>query len=214
MLLRSLVPLFLLALGASAFAQAAPAPADPKPLIDKAVSAAGGADKLLRLFRIKEEFHFGDTPEPKGGKESARESVLEPPQYWWLGKKDRTDEPAKFDVWAWTLGAITDAKSKVEAVPDVTEQDKPAWGLRVSGTITPAMELYFDKDTNLLVRIDWRSDIYRFSEWLEHDGAKYPSRCIIYKKASGKPWFYHRIAEIERLKELPAGITRTPLEKP
>lgn len=211
---RPLIPLLALVLGSSAFAQNSGAPSDPKPLIDKAVSAVGGADRLLRLFRIKEEFHFGETPEPKGGKETARESVLEPPLYWWLGKKDRADEPAKFDVWAWTLGAIFDPKSKVETIPNVIELEKPAWGLRVSGTITPPMELYFDKDTNLLVRIDWRSDIYRFSEWREHDGAKYPSRCIMYKKTTSKPWFYHRITEIERLTELPAGIIRTPLEKP
>ncbi len=198
--------LLCLLLATTALAQTA---SDPKPLIDKAVAAVGGADKLLKLFRMKEQFHSGAEPEPKAGKKkTSRESVLEAPAYWWLGKKDRTDEPAKFDVWGWTLGAITDPKSKVEVVPDVTEDGKAAFGLRVSGTITPPMELYFDPQSSLLVRMDWRADIYRFSDWKEHDGVKYPSRCIIYKKASGKPWFHHEIVEIERLKELPAELTR------
>ncbi len=183
--------------------------ADPKPLVAKAVAAAGGADKLLKLFRMKELFHFGDKPEPaEGKKRSTRESVCEAPKYWWVGKADRTDEPAKFDVWAWTLGPLMDPQSKIETVPDVTENGKPASGLRVSGTVTPAMELYFDKETHLLVRMDWRTDIYRFSDWREHDGVKYPAKSIIYKKAGNKPWFYHEITEIERLKELPAGLTR------
>lgn len=203
----------------AAGARAAEQPAvavEPAALVNRAVAAAGGEEKLLRLFRIKERFHFGDQPEPAPGKKaSTRESVLEPPGFWWVGKKDRTDEPAKFDVWGWTLGALIDPKSRLEAVPEIMEGGKPAFGLRVGDTITPAMELYFDKERSLLVRIDWRDDVYRFSDWKEHDGAKYPSRCIIYKKKTGKPWFYHEITELERLKELPAGLTReAPPAKP
>ena len=183
--------------------------ADPQPLIDKAVTAVGGKDKLLTLFRVKELFHFGDKPEPEEGrKRSTRESVIEPPKSWWIGTKERAEEPAKYDVWAWTLGVLTDAQSKVEVIPDMTEEGRAAYGLRVSGTVTPAMELYFDKETSLLCRLDWRSDFYRFSEWKEHDGVKYASRTIIFKKAGGKPWFYHEVTGLERLKELPANLKR------
>jgi hypothetical protein len=182
---------------------------EAKPLIAKAVAAAGGEENLLKLFRIKELFRFGDKPEPEEGKKrTTRVSVLEPPKYWWLGKTDRTGEPAKFDVWGWTLGALLDEQSKVETVADVTEGGKPAFGLRVSGTITPPMELYFDKKTSLLVRMDWRNDIYRYSDTREHDGVRYPAKCVIYKKAGDKPWFYHGITEIGRLKDLPEGLTR------
>lgn len=201
-MLRFILPLVIVT---SALAQSA----DPKPLVEKAVIAVGGKDKLVRIFRMKEEFHSGDTPEPKGGKETPRESICEAPDHWWLGKKERGEEPAKFDVWGWTLGAITDAKSKIEALPDVADEGKPLFGLRVSDTVKPAMDLYFDKETNLLVRIDWRADTYRFSEWKDCDGVKYPSRCIIHKKATGKPWFYHRILELERMTELPPDIKRT-----
>lgn len=182
---------------------------DPKPLIDKAITAVGGKDKLLTLFRVKELFHFGDKPEPaEGKKRSTRESVIEPPKYWWIGTKERAEEPAKYDVWAWTLGVLTDAQSMVEVIPDMTDEGKAAYGLQVSGTVTPAMDLYFDKETSLLCRIDWRGDFYRFSEWKEHDGVKYASRTIIFKKAGGKPWFYHEVTGLERLKELPAKLKR------
>ena len=139
-------------------------PGTPK-LIEQVVTAAGGKDKLLKLLRIKERLNVSSDPEKKGNE---RVSVLEPPEHWWLGTKDRVKqdkEPATFLVWAWTLGALVDPKSKVEALPEITEADQPAFGLRVSGTIDPPMDLYFSQADNRLVRIDWRSDIHRFSDW-------------------------------------------------
>lgn len=181
---------------------------DAKEKISSAVKAVGGEDKLLKLFRIKERLNVSPDPEKQG---SERTSVLEPPKYWWLGKRERVSqdkEPATFLVWGWTLGAITDPKSKVESIPDIKDGDADLFGLRVSETVTPPMDLYFDKTTSRLVRIDWRSDIHRFSEWKDHDGVKYPAKCIGFKKSSGKPWYFTEILELERLKELPAGLTR------
>jgi hypothetical protein len=182
---------------------------DPKPLVDQVITAAGGKDKLLTLFRIQEIFHFGDKPEPaEGKKRSTRESVIEPPKYWWLGKKERAEEPAKYDVWAWTLGIFTAPESKVEIITDMTDEGKVCFGLRVSGSVDPAMDFYFDKTTSLLHRLDWRGDFYRFTEYKEHDGLKYASRTVIYKKAGGKPWFFHDVTGVERLNALPDGLTR------
>jgi hypothetical protein len=177
-------------------------------LVKQVVAAAGGEGKLLKLFRIKEVINVSSDAEKAG---STRTSVLEPPNYWWLGKKERVKddkEPSTFLVWAWTLGAITDPKSKVEVIPEIREDDKPAFGLRISETINPPMDMYFDKGTNQLVRIDWRSDIHRFSEWKEQDGVRYPAKCVGYKKSTGKPWYFSEIVELERLKELPEGLNR------
>lgn len=55
-------------------------------------------------------------------------------------------------------------------------------------------------------RLDWRGDFYRFSEWKEHDGLKYASKTILYKKKDGKPWFFHEITGLERLAKLPEGL--------
>jgi hypothetical protein len=93
-------------------------------------------------------------------------------------------------------------------LPDISESEKPAFGLRVSGTISPRMDIYFDKADSLLVRIDWRSDILRFSDWKEHDGVKCPAKCTGYKKSTGNPWYFSEIMELQRLKELPEGLKR------
>jgi hypothetical protein len=180
-------------------------------IIRKVIDAAGGEDKLLRLFRTRETVNVSSDPEKKAPE---RVSVYEPPKYWWTGNSERVknetmpDEPATFLVWAWTLGILTDPSSKLEVIPDVAESDKPAIGLRVSGTVTPPMDLYFDKAESRLVRIDWRSDIHRFSDWKELDGVKYPARCAGFKKPTGKPWYFSEIIELERLKDLPEGLKR------
>jgi hypothetical protein len=194
---------WLLPFPSAAYSQAV----DTKPIVDTCIAAVGGREKLLKIFRIKEIFHFGDQPTPAEGKtRSTRESILEMPAGWWLGKKERDDEPAKHDVRAWCLDLLVDPQSKFEIIPDLTDEGKVTKGLRVSGSITPAMDLYFDPATHLLARFDWRSDFYRFSDWKEHDGLKYAAKTIIFKKASGKPWFFHEITELERLKALPEGL--------
>ena len=197
--------LTLLFFAASASAQTP----EPKPLVEKALVAIGGADKLLKIFRMKEIFHFGNTPEPaEGKKRSVRDSVLEMPNLWWIGKKERAEEPAKFDVWAWTLGILIDEKSKIETIPGITDEGKSTFGLRVSNSVTPEMSLYFDEQTALLKRLDWRADTYRFSDWKEHDGVKYASKTIIYKTKDNNPWFYHEVTSIERLTQLPEGLAK------
>lgn len=184
---------------------------DVKALVQQVVTAVGGEDKLLKLFRTRETVNVSSDPEKKA---PVRVSVYEPPKYWWTGKNERVkdekkpDEPAIFLVWAWTLGILVDPASKLDVIPEIVELDKPTFGLRVSGTVSPAIDLYFDKATSHLVRIDWRTDIHRFSDWKEHDGVKYPARCVGYKKATGKPWYFSEIIELERLKELPDGLKR------
>jgi hypothetical protein len=184
---------------------------DPAAVVKQVIDAAGGEDKLLSLFRTRETVNVSSDPEKKVPE---RVSVYEPPKYWWTGKNERVknermpDEPATFLVWAWTLRILTDPASKLELIPDVVESNKPAIGLRVSGTVTQPMDLYFDKAESRLVRIDWRSDIHRFSDWKEIDGVKYPAKCAGFKKSTGNPWYFSEIIELERLKDLPEGLKR------
>ncbi len=181
---------------------------DAKQLIKQAVAAAGGEAKLLKLFRIRERLNVSADPKKKG---NIRVSVLQPPKYWWMGKRERVSqnkEPATFLVWAWTLGVFLDPASKVMVLPEITEAGKPAFGLRVSGAIKPPMDVYFDKAKSRLVRIDWRRDIHRFSEWKMHDGVTYPAKCVGYRKKTGRPWYFSEILKLERLKKLPKGLKR------
>jgi hypothetical protein len=205
-----MIPRFLcllVALSVTSLAQAQSS--DPKPLVEKALTAVGGKDRLLKIFRIKEIFHFGNTPEPTAGKKrSTRESILSQPDKWWINKKERGAEPAKDDVRAWSLDLLVDEKSKIEVIPDLTDEGKSCFGLRVSGSVTPAMDFYFDKETSLLHRLDWRGDFYRFTDWKEHDGLKYATKTIIFKAKDSKPWFFHEVTEIERLAALPEGLAK------
>jgi hypothetical protein len=179
-------------------------PAAPE-LVVKALAAAGGEGKLLKLFRMEERFNFGKELVTPG---TSRVSVVEPPKYWWLGKKERGAEPAKFTTWAWTLGILTDPKSKLAPLADMTDGEQSLAGLRVTESVDPPLDMYFNKDTFELVRVDWRNDIYRFSDWKEQDGAKYPSKCVMYRRKSGEPWFFHEITGLKRLEDLPEGLQR------
>lgn len=183
---------------------------DVKTQVAKVLTAAGGEEKLLKLFRIHEKLVVNADPNAKA---TTRISVLEPPKYWWLGKKERVreeKEPATFLVWAWTLGILTDAKSKIATLAEVEVAGVKSYGLQVSETVTPAMDLYFDEKTHRLTHIDWRSDRHSFSDWKEHDGASYPAKTIGTKKASGKAWYFSEITKLERLAELPKEYKREP----
>jgi hypothetical protein len=188
--------------------------ADPKPLIEKTILAVGGKEKLLKIYRLKEIFHFGETPEPAAGKKrSLRDSILSQPDHWWINKKERGPDPAKDDARAWSLDLLVDEKSRFELIPEIVDEGRKCVGLRITGSVTPAMNLYFDRETMLLRRLDWRNDFYRFSEWKEHDGLRYASRTVIFKTKSGKPWFFHDITELERLAQLPTGLSPPPVTK-
>lgn len=180
---------------------------DKNAIIEKAIAAAGGKEHLLTMFQMKERYSSGPVaalPE----KSSPRESVLEPPKYWWVNGKDREGEPAKFVLWGWTLTILNDAKASIEKIAGVEENGRTTVALRIRGVVDPEMDLHFDRDTFRLVRIDWRDDIYRFSDWRVHNGTGYHARTAIYKKSSKEPWFHHEVVAVERLAKLPDGLSR------
>ncbi len=181
-------------------------PASPEmKLVSKVIAAAGGDEKLLTLFRMEERYSAGKEFVSPG---TARVSVVEPPKSWWIGTKERGTEPAKITAWAWTLGVLKDPRSKLELLPDITDNEKSLSGLRITESVDPAIDMYFDKETDGLVRVDWRNDIYRFSDWKDFDGTKYPAKCAMFRRNSGEPWFFHEIVTIERLQVLPVGLQR------
>ena len=111
------------------------------------------------------------------------------------------------------LDLLVDEKSRFEVIPDIVDEGRKCVGLRITGSVTPAMSLYFDQETLLLRRLDWRNDFYRFSEWKDYDGLRYASRTVIFKTKSGKPWFFHDITELERLAQLPTGLDQPKAAK-
>ena len=176
-------------------------------IVHRVVEAAGGRGWLLVLFRMEERYASGAVP-PAAEKWSRRVSVLEAPKYWWVDGRERGSEPAKYDVWAWTLGLLLDGGTVLERQSGSEESGRSTVVLRASGTVQPVMDLHFDAQSFRLVRLDWREDIYRFSDWREHDGAGYQSKTVIWKKGATQPWFHHEVVKVERLRELPAGLSR------
>jgi hypothetical protein len=201
-LLSTLVVLVLLS--ASSLEAAEPS----AEVVKQTVDAVGGETKILRLFRMKELLALGSDPEKKG---SPRTTVVEPPAHWWQGTKDRVTvdkEPAIWLIYAWTLAALVDDKSKLEALPDGEVEGKPTYGIRVSATITPPLDLHFDRETKRLATIEWRADRHVFADWKQQDGLWYPARCVGYKLKDNKRWYATEIVELERLDKLPDGLTR------
>lgn len=178
-------------------------------LVEQIVDAAGGTENLLKQFTITENLNVGKDPEKPG---KPRESVFDAQNNWWFrgGKggawRKKMNEPATHLVRAWTLQLLLDEKSRLEVLPPIMEGKQTLTGIRISESVKPAMDIYYDKTSLRLVRIDWRKDIHRFSDWQEHDGAKYPATCIGYRKSTGKPWFVSKITKLQRLEKLPADL--------
>jgi hypothetical protein len=191
--------LVALALGPSLI-QAAEDPA-PDQIAAKAVAAVGGEAKLLRLFRLKEEYTLGESKN-----KTPRTSILEPPHHWWIGAKERpVPEPGTLLAWCWTLGILADRESKLAALPAVEADGRRLVGIRATNPAAEA-DLYFDPETWLLARVDWKKDSYLFSDWKDADGAKYAARCVATR--GGKPFVTTEILALERLTELPVGLAR------
>jgi hypothetical protein len=180
-------------------------------LIHAIIKAAGDEKDLLRRFQIQERLNVSDDPEAALGK--PRESVFDGHDHWWFraGKgawKKKENEPAVNLVWVWTLQAFLDEKSKITLLPEIVDGEATCVGLRISESITPPLDAYFNKETLRLTRIDWRKDIHRFSDWKEADKVFFPARCIGYRKETGKPWYVSQISELNRLETLPDELTR------
>ena len=173
-----------------------------KAIVDKAVAAHGGQDKLLRTFRWKEQYYFGES---KDG--TVREASLDPPDAWWqkskniaAGNADRSDKT--YLVWVWTLVPLLDKDSKLSLLPDLEVDGKPAAGLKLNRDGRREISLYFEKESGRLSRIDWRAYHVTFENWKEHDGARYPAKAVVRKK-DGSIHLWTEFLELERLKVPP-----------
>ncbi len=105
----------------------------------------------------------------------------------------------------WTLGPLADSKTKLADAPDAVVAGRNAHGLRVSGTIEPAITAYFDAETYGLVRIDWKGQQFVFSVPKDFDGVTLPAHCVLYGK-DGKERMRTDLRVVTRLAKLPAGL--------
>jgi len=218
--LRIAVLVLFAALGVSGQGRlgAAPPAADPDPqdLVKQVVKAAGGEDKLLTLFQFRERVLITATPAAPVAKDEKgnRTSVVRVGGDWWIDTAKRDKDKVRVLCWAWSLRILLDPKSKVQTVPEVRVADRPAFGLRVTGTVKDPIDLYFDTETKRLAAIDYTDTRHVFSDWRKTaEGHQYPAHVTGFRfknRATGaledKQWYQTDILELTPLKELPAKL--------
>tara|TARA_R110002096_G_scaffold318022_7_gene512414 strand:- start:2404 stop:3087 length:684 start_codon:yes stop_codon:yes gene_type:complete len=208
-----LLPLATLALAAPlSFGQESESP----DLASKVLTAAGGKDKLFTQYRLTELLKVTRDQEklfqPFDENRRPRISYIRAPHLWWLNKKgewtERGKEPAKWLAYGWTLAVLNDPEAKIQPLADLVDPETKMEmvGLRVTGPVEPAMDLYFDHKTMLLVRMDWDDEICRFSKPEQFDGFRLPTRCVGYRRKSGEPWYVSEIKNVERLTKIPEEV--------
>jgi len=189
---------------------------EPLKLVDQVIRTVGGEAKLLKLFRFSERVLITDTPAKPVGKDDKgnRVSVVQVGSDWWIGTTKRDKDKVRVLCWAWSLRILLDPNSKIQLIPEVKATDKPSFGLRVTGSVKESIDLYFDKESNRLVAIDYDDTRHLFSEWKEtKDGHRYPSHVVGFRfenRAAGKlmdkQWYQTDIIELIPLSELPSEL--------
>lgn len=191
--------------------------ADAPKRVQEVVAAAGGEEKLLKLFRFSERVLISATATPlKPDDKSNRTSVVEVGNRWWVGTAPRDKDKVRVLCWAWSLRILLDPKSKVASIDDAQLGDQPAFGLRVTESVKDPIDLYFDKKDQRLLAIEYADTRHVFSEWKKTDeGHAYPSHVVGFRfadraarKLNEKQWYQTDILDLTPLKELPAELPK------
>ena len=184
--------------------------------IARVIKAVGGEKNLLDVFRFRERLHIKATPAPPvtGNEKGNRTSVVQVGGGWWLGANKRNKDKVRVLCWAWSLRVLLDDKSKIEAIPDIVVGKKPAFGLRVTGSVKEPVDLFFDKESNRLTAFDYTDTRHIVGEWKKtKQGHHYPSHVAGFRFVDRKlgtiqknQWYQTDILELVPLKELPSEL--------
>lgn len=191
---------------------------DPRELVAQVLETAGGEEKLLKLFRLRERLLVTKMPaEPVTQDEKGnRTSVVEVSGDWWIGKAKRDKDKVRVLCWAWSLRLLLDPQSTIESCHDITVNGKPAFGLRVTESVKVPIDLFFDVESKRLVVIDYDDTRHVFSEWKKTtDGHQYPSHVVGFRftnrdagTLASSQWYQTDILELTPLDELPVDLKR------
>ncbi len=185
--------------------------------VQEVVKAAGGEEKLLKLFRFSERVLITATVTPlKPEDKSNRTSTVEVGNRWWIGAAPRDKDKVRVLCWAWSLRILLDPKSKVANLDEIKIGDRTAFGLRVTEAVKEPIDLYFDKQDQRLLAIDYTDTQHLFSEWKKtEEGHSCPSLVTGFRFAdraartvNDKQWYQTDILELTPLKELPAEVAK------
>jgi hypothetical protein len=186
-------------------------------LAEAVVAQAGGADKLLDIFRMREQIHVSKdpTPPPAADAPGNRTSIVDVGGDWWIGKKKRDQETAHVLCRAWSLRLLLEPASRLERLADVRFGDQAVVGLRVTGSVQQPLDLWFDAATNQLVAVDYLDSRHLFSDWrTTADGRPYPAHVTgrrfadaAAKTLRDQQWYQTDLLEVTPLSELPTELT-------
>lgn len=152
-------------------------------VIDKAIKAHGGADKLAKLKMLSRKevgkYHGLGAPFPytahttldQPGKmrqdiEGVYLAVLDGDKGWMQANgetkeltKQQLDgtKAERYVEWLTTLVPLTGKDVTVTALADAKVNDQPAAGVQVTSKGRPTVSLYFDKKTGLLVKSQYKA---------------------------------------------------------
>lgn len=213
LIIRSVLSLFVVSVSNSVLKADE---AETNMLVAQVVDAAGGEEKLLKLFRFRERVLITSTPAAPvtTDEKENRTSVVQVGGDWWIGENKRDKDKVRVLCYAWSLRLLLDPKSKVTPIAETVVADKPAFGLRVSESVQEPIDLLFDKDSRQLVAIDYTDTRHIFSEWKKTtEGQQYPSHVVGFRfenrpagVLSEKQWYQTDILELTPLTELPAEL--------
>ena len=181
-----------------------------------AMKAVGGQEKLLDVFRFHERVLITATPTPlvAGETKGNRTSVVKAGGGWWIGTKKRNKDKVRVLCWAWSLRILLDDKAKIEAMPDIVVDNKPAFGLRIKGSVKEPIDLFFDKNSKRLKAIDYTDTRHVFSDWKKTaQGHLYPAHVAGFRfvdrklgTVQMKQWYQTDILQLVPLKKLPSQL--------
>jgi hypothetical protein len=184
--------------------------------VAQVIKAAGGEERLLDVFRFHERVLITSTPAPlvEGETNGNRTSVVKAGGGWWVGTNKRNKDKVRVLCWAWSLRILLADKSRIEAIPQIVVDEKPAFGLRVTGSVKEPIDLFFDKETKRLSAIDYTDTRHVFSDWKKtNEGHRYPTHVAGFRFADRnsrtlqeRQWYQTDILELVPLKELPSGL--------
>ena len=225
--------------------------ADARALVEKAVKAQGGQEKLDKLpaltVTFKGTFHgMGDgipmsgTISTQGADKQRVEIEVEaggqkvPIVIVVAGDKGWTkivkelkefdkDELAEakeqaFASWVTTLAPLKDKQFKLATTGEIKVDNKPALGVKVSCKGHRDVDLYFDKETGLLVKSETRvkdegtgqevSEEGFVGEYKEFQGIKHAMKFTV--KRSGKLFMEGELTDVQFAEKLDAGTFAKP----
>jgi hypothetical protein len=219
-------------------------------LVDRAVQAQGGADRLAKwpavTAKLKGTFHglgaavaftgeFAsqgpdrhkvDIEGEAGGEKFRLVQVLNGDKGW-VKVNDDTAEMGKEELarareeayaeWVATLVPLKDKKFSLASLGEVTLDQRPALGVKVSHKGHGDIELYFDKETSLLVKSETRvkddndqevTEETFVSDYKEVQGTKQAAKFTV--KRDGKPYLEGEVTECQLAEKLDDGVFAKP----